>query len=221
ASPPAAAPFLLAPGGPSSRRFTILDLPPPGAKNAPKTFHGRAGEVEGFLNHYEKLIQICNLATGAEKCKNVLLYCSSSVADFIRISDSYLKNDWEGLKKEINKWYNAEVARKRFKPIHVAKYVQEKRLEPIHNLTLWNKYYVGFKKRSGRLVSEGLMSKAKEAWYFRHGIHTELWEKLSATLASLDPLHDPAVPHSIDDICAAADVRLKRENFDDMQEDAD
>ncbi|TRM61672.1 hypothetical protein BD626DRAFT_598710 [Schizophyllum amplum] len=205
----------------STRRLTVLDLPPPGARNAPKTFHGRFDEVEGFLNHYEKLIQICNLSTGRERCQNLLPYCVPGVADFIRVSDSYLKSDWEGLKREISKWFNAEVARKRYKPIHVAAYVQKHRQEPLYNLTKWNKYYVGFKKRSGRLVSEKLMTRAKEAWYFRHGIHEDLWSKIQATLASLNPLHDPGIPYSIEDICAAADVRLKRENFDDMQEDAD
>ncbi|KAL1671330.1 hypothetical protein EV122DRAFT_226755 [Schizophyllum commune] len=208
-------------GVPTSRRLTVLNLPHPGARDAPKTFHGDCDEVEAFLSHYEKLIQTYNLTSDRERCRSIVQYCSSSVGDFIRVTDSYLSDDWQGLKREIYKWYNAEVALKRFKPIHVAEYVKQHSREPIFNLTQFNKYYVGFKKRSGRLVSEGLMGRAKEAWYFKNGIHPDLWDKIQGTLASLNPLHDPAIPYSIQDICAAADVRLKRENFDDMQEDAD
>ena len=50
---------------------SVVDMPIPGSRNAPRKFKGHCADVEVFLNHYEKLLAINTVSDEKEKCEAI------------------------------------------------------------------------------------------------------------------------------------------------------
>jgi hypothetical protein len=106
---------------------TVLDLPVPGSRNAPTKFKGGYRKVRKFIDHYEKLLKYCNVTLDEEKCQSILMYCSRSVSHFIEALDSYDKNDWSALKKDLLKYYDADLDKIRWSERDLVPFVNNRR----------------------------------------------------------------------------------------------
>ena len=50
---------------------SVVDVPIPGSRNAPRKFKGHCADVEVFLNHYEKLLAVNTVSDEKEKCEAI------------------------------------------------------------------------------------------------------------------------------------------------------
>src|SRR5215471_20296825 len=101
---------------------TIHDLPSPGAKNAPEEFRGDYEAVERFIDHYERLLNQCNVRDDEDKCTRILPYCSRNVRNLIKALDSYQSHDWDQLKEDLLDYYDADLAETRWKEKDLASF---------------------------------------------------------------------------------------------------
>ncbi|KAI4294674.1 hypothetical protein K525DRAFT_212103, partial [Schizophyllum commune Loenen D] len=204
-----------------ARPPSVLDMPTPGTRQAPKTFRGAFYEVERFVEHYDRLLRQYNVRDPYDKCHAILQYCSQHVAEFIMSTRQYAHNDWEGLRAAILKYYNAERVHLKHRPADVVAFVTRAQKKMIENLTQWNQYYTRFVSRAGQLVNSGKMTEADEATYFWLGIHPNLRAVLENRIMAREPFHDLSEAYSMDLICAVAEEHFQRQKFTTMRPDAD
>jgi len=119
---------------------TVYDMPSPGAKNAPDEFRGDYEVVERFIEHYERLLNQCNVIDDEEKCSQILTYCSRNVCNLIKALESFQTNDWDQLKKDLLDYYDADLATTRWKEKDLALFVKKSRKNSIRTLTKWKAY---------------------------------------------------------------------------------
>lgn len=212
----------------SARAYSIkvktrstADLPVRGSKDAPKTFKGKYSQVEHFVRHYERLLNKYRIISDADKCECIIEYCSSDVGNFIRASTHYAKKNWPRLKHEILKYYDAERARKKYKPSDVRNYSLKMKNKPIYTLTQWKQYYTKYKTIAGGLRQNGDLSAKNYAGYFWVGIHRDLRDLLATRLSYMLPGHNPSKPYKIDQVTAVAEHYFHRDRFDKMFMDAE
>ncbi|KAI5823914.1 hypothetical protein K523DRAFT_254262, partial [Schizophyllum commune Tattone D] len=204
-----------------ARPLTVLDMPTPGSRQAPKTFRGAFHEVERFIEHYDRLLRQYNVFNEYDKCHAIVQYCSQHVADFITSTREFARDDWEGLRAAILKYYNAERIHLKYKPADVVAFAARTQKKLIENLTQWNQYYTRFVSRAGQLVNSGKMSETDEASYFWLGIHPTLRQILENRIMARDPYHDLSEAYSIELICSVAEEHFQRQKFTSMRPDAD
>src|ERR1700722_6855361 len=94
--------------------LTILDMPIPGTKQAPKKFRGDYRHVQDFIDHYERLLKKYNVVDDQERCHSLRQYCSSKVKETIEGMPDYIAPDWTKLKTMILKFYDAERNEQRY-----------------------------------------------------------------------------------------------------------
>src|SRR5215471_11530932 len=93
---------------------TILDMPLPGTKQAPKKFKGDYRHVKDFIDHYERLLHRFNVKDDKEKCTAIRQYCSSTVRETIEGMKAYHIPKWDDLKATLLKFYDAERNEQRY-----------------------------------------------------------------------------------------------------------
>jgi hypothetical protein len=120
---------------------SIITMPIQGTKSAPPTFKGRSSEVKRFIKQYEKLLAKNNVVLDSEKVEGIKEYCSLNVENFIESSIHYSNPNWEQLKKEILKYYDASKARTRFKPADLISIAHGNARKSCDTLSHWLKYY--------------------------------------------------------------------------------
>ncbi|KAJ7143257.1 hypothetical protein C8R46DRAFT_919864 [Mycena filopes] len=117
-------------------------MPVQSSKEAPRTFKGKHTEVQLFVEQYEYLLNKCRVTDDVEKCEKILNYCSADVQNTISTMEGYQRRRWLKLRSEILKYYDAERALRKYKPVDVQQYVSKMRPRACYNLTQWRKYYV-------------------------------------------------------------------------------
>jgi hypothetical protein len=90
-------------------------MPNPGSKAAPTEFKGNFSEVKSFLKHYEKLCDYHNVSLDSERCESITQYMSRHVTEFIEGLASFRTPNWNTLKADILKYYDADLDLKRYK----------------------------------------------------------------------------------------------------------
>ena len=196
------------------------NLPIPGSKLAPKTFRGKHSQVKPFLQHYERLCIKHNVAE-AERCTNILQYCSRQVKECIKGLDAYGLEDWDQLQEEIKDVYDAERDEKRYKKEDLDYYVSKSSKREITELSHWKKYVRGFigiamYLRSKEFISE--LDMHKEFW---KGIHTTFQKDLSTELKIVHGPHDVTRPWNIELVKVEAAKLLHRQRFDAPKDQED
>src|SRR6202050_2111446 len=111
--------------------LSVLIMPIPGTKLAPEKFKGEYNYISRFIQHYERLCDQNNVTKGKEKCETVTQYCSKKVGEFIEALDSYSKEDWPQLKRDLLKFYDNDWSLKRYRQKHIVAYTEETKLKKI------------------------------------------------------------------------------------------
>ncbi|KAG1804190.1 uncharacterized protein BJ212DRAFT_1304399 [Suillus subaureus] len=120
--------------------LSILTMPIPGSKAAPKKFKGDFTEVKKFIKHYKKLCDYNQVTSNKDRCETVTQYTSHHVTEFIEGLDSYENSDWDALKADILKYYDADLDTKHYKRKDLLSYVKAMRGQCIPTLAAWKKY---------------------------------------------------------------------------------
>ena len=193
---------------------SILTMPIPGSKAAPKKFKGDFSEVKKFIKHYEKLCDYNQVTSEKDKCETVTQYTSRHVSEFIEGLSSYEDSDWDQLKADILKYYDADLDTKRYKRKDLLSYVKTMRGKKIPTLTIWKKYVRGFIRIAGWLQSVNKISQDEYEGYFWEGIYKGLRAKIESRLMAKDPDKDLSKAFPVDKVISTAEKLLHRDRFD-------
>ena len=196
------------------RAASILDMPMPGSKTAPRTFKGHHTDVETFIEQYDRLRQQNNVGSGEDACKTILQYCSKSVARFIEGLESFRNHDWNDLKRDILEYFDSERKLSRYTEADIRAMVRKQREHRISSLSKWLKYQRKFVAIAGWLLGQNRITAENYAAYFWKGIHRSLRSKLEDRLLAKSPEHDMTQPFDMKDIQQAATRILARNRFD-------
>jgi hypothetical protein len=150
---------------------STLLIPNPGSKAAPTEFKGNFSEVKSFLKHYEKLCDYHNVSLDSERCESITQYMSRHVTEFIEGLASFRTPNWNTLKADILKYYDADLDSKRYKRKDLITYVKTMRDKRIPSLTTWKKYVRGFIHIGGWLEQANKLTSKEYASYFWEGIN--------------------------------------------------
>ncbi|KAJ7109525.1 hypothetical protein C8R44DRAFT_635591, partial [Mycena epipterygia] len=213
-SPEPRVPRMAAPTSFSAPLRTSMDMPIRGSKEAPKTFKGKHTEVLHFIQHYDRLLSKCRV-TDKEKCEYILEYCSADVQNVVQAMDSFYKNKWTKLRKEILKFYDAERAAQKYKPSDVVTYTLKSKNHPCFNLTQWRKYFVKYNSIAGGPYRRGHLSKDNYLGYYWLGIHSTLRQILENRILQQRSQHDNS-QYSMNEINGAAEWYFRRNKFESL-----
>ena len=189
-------------------------MPIPGSKAAPKKFKGDFSEVKKFIKHYEKLCDYNQVTSAQDKCETVTQYTSRHVTEFIEGLSSYENSNWDQLKADILKYYDADLDTKRYKRKDLLSYVKTMRGKRIPTLAAWKKYVRGFIRIAGWLQSVNKITQDEYAGYFWEGIYKGLRTKIESRLMAKDPDKDLSTAFPVDKIISTAEKLLHRDRFD-------
>ena len=185
-------------------------------KQAPPLFKGDYQKVTRFIEHYTYLLEHFSVTSDQDKCRGILEYCSQDVEDFITSCPDFIEPDWEALKEEILKYYDAERMDNRIQLPDLIRFLQEQVREPMTTLSHWKKYnrrylaYAGFLKRNGQI------DETEYHGYFWYGIPESMRSILEVKLQTKYPAYDASIePWSITRVQDIAESHLKRNTFSD------
>ena len=146
--------------------LSVVDLPLPGTKGAPKKFKGDFSEVDRFLHYYERLCKKFNVTRGDEKVENITQYCSRVVRETMEGLASYEGQDWDKFKADVRKLYEADKDSKRYRTRDLEDYIRQtrKRTKEL-NMESWIAYTRGFVRIGGWLKRQKKITQAEYDTY--------------------------------------------------------
>ena len=195
---------------------SILTMPLPGMKQAPKTFHGHAEQLSIFLIQYERLATYHQLSD-ADKCTTVGEYCSERVRETIAGFRSYRSRQWTQLKKDIENAYDLDKVTKRFTKLDLhdlCKRFSKEVDRPLYDLSAWKIYLQDFVRIAGALESNGHLTETEHAIYFWLGIPKRIQRKIEPTIRARLPDHDITTPFPEDEVTRSIEDLFCRNRFD-------
>ncbi|KAF9526833.1 hypothetical protein CPB83DRAFT_740099, partial [Crepidotus variabilis] len=195
-------------------------MPVRGSKNAPKTFQGKSSTVLRFIDHVERLFALHHIVNNDDRCNAILDYVTTKVADFIRISAHFptaiIPGDWDELRDEILKYYDADRQQSRYKPADLQAFLRKSHRGSCSTLTQWKKYYRTYSTIAGQLRVKGVLNLREYQTLFWKGLPSELQRIFEAKLLSIVPNHNLTQPYEIADIITVAERHFLRNKFTEM-----
>ena len=190
-------------------------MPLRGQKGSPKTFKGDYREIGRFINHIEKLFSKHQVLTDQERCEAVLEYCSMGVEDFIRQCINFVHPNWNLLRDELLKFYDAEKLTSKYEYADLQRFILRHHKKKCQSLSKWKEYYRKYITIAGQLKEQGVLSDRDYRAYFWKGLPKGLQKRLEVKLHSLDPTWDMSQPYNVADILTVADSHFLRNKFTD------
>ncbi|KAI0026594.1 hypothetical protein K488DRAFT_75222 [Vararia minispora EC-137] len=178
-----------------------LGMPLPKTRGAPPTFKGHYGDVENFLMHFEELCQIHGITDGPTRCRMIVRYCSTNVRNTVEGISGFAKGNWQKVRSEMLKLWDAEFRQERYGLDDLEKYVDKKRRLKMKSLEQWRKY------------TRGNLSKDEYQQSFWEGIHSHFAQRLEDKLELMYPDWDRKRPWTYDQTTKAAELLLKRGTY--------
>lgn len=123
---------------------SVLTMPIPGTKVAPEKFRGDFHKVKEFVQHYERLCLQHNVTLDTERCETILRYCSKRERQTIMNIPSFIAHDWNRLRADVLKLYDADLATKRYKVRDVRNFSRKQKGKHVRDLAEWRKYCRAF-----------------------------------------------------------------------------
>ena len=117
---------------------------------APEKFKGHYYHVQDFIHQYKWVLADCQI-TSDKKCKEITNYCSTKVSRLIKSLDVYRNHNWEALKKQILKLYDADRDGAHYHKRDIERFIEAFSTKTLNNLAAW-KYYV----QEFMVVAQGL-----------------------------------------------------------------
>lgn len=193
---------------------TILDMPNPSSKSAPKKFKGCYDEVQDFLDRMDHLYAYNNVTDNAARCKTILLYTSTQVRETIEAMSSFRVPDWNTLKTAILHYFNADKTGLKFRESELITFVKESKKEAIRTLAQFRGYQRKFIRIAGWLLGKNKITQAQHDKYFWKGLPRILRPILEHRISQVEPNFDSTNPFRFNTIQDAAEYHFKPNRFD-------
>ena len=158
----------------SAAMSRLNELPPFSAKESPLQFTGISSEANDFLEQYEGLIFKHKLTLESDKVKGILRYCSQNIRDWIENRDAFLVPDWNQLKSDIQKYFDADQSQMPYNLGDVHNFSLRQSRKPITNLEDWHRYLRRYEAIAGRLKNNQIISLEQFHQYLWTGIEAKL-----------------------------------------------
>jgi len=162
----------------------LAKMPRRSSKHAPPLFKGKFWRVTRFVELY------CH---NRDKCKGIVEYCSQTVEDFITSCPNFITPNWEGLKEDILKYYDAERMETCIQLGDFVAFLQKQVKTPITTLTQWKWYNRKYLSYAGFLMQNDQLSETEYEGNFWYGIPEELCSILEVQLQAQNPTFDSSV----------------------------
>jgi hypothetical protein len=199
---------------------SVVDMPLKSSKAAPEKFKGHHNDVRDFVEHYEKLLAINNVTADEEKCKAIRTYCSRSVKEVIESMPGYLNQDWDSLKNDLLKYYNADKSDQRFSEKDLTRFARSHREKDIKSIYEFRKYIRRYIRIAGWLRSKEKISDREYNKNLWKGLPRSLKRRLEARITSKKPGVNLADPFDAQDVIEAAEYVLKPDRFDESSSES-
>ena len=194
----------------------LARMPMRHTKNAPTLFKGSYRRVTRFISHYSQLLDACQVTSDRDKCHGILEYCSQKVEDFIKSCPHFIVPNWDALKQDILKYYDAERMDSRIQLSDFVQFLVKGLQQPMTNLTQWRKYNREYLANAGFLREHEQLDDEAVDGYFWFGIPESLRNVLDQKLQAKYPSHDTAAkPWSMEEVQEVAETYLKRNTYSD------
>jgi hypothetical protein len=193
---------------------SVLTLPLLGTRGAPELFQGEYSRVRYFIDHYERLCAIHSVTSDQEKVEAILQYCSSQVRETIEGMTHFFIPDWDLLKADILKVYDASLAEQRFTDMHLRALITESHINPIRSLNDFQSYNRSFIRVGGWLKNKGKITEQEFNRYFWAGLPETFRSTIELRLLQQNPLLDVSKPFPYADVMKASEALLRRDRFD-------
>lgn len=191
-------------------------MPMRNTKQAPPLFKGEYRRVSRFIEHYCHLLEYYQVTSDRDQCRGILEYCSQEVEDFILACPDYIRPNWEALKEEILKYYDAERMETRIQLSDLIKFLQEQVRKPMTSLSQWKKYSRKYLAQAGFLNRNQQLDDVEMHAYFWYGIPENLRNSLEVKLQTKYPTHDNSKePWTMTQIQTVAEVYFQRNTYSD------
>ncbi|KAK0435517.1 hypothetical protein EV421DRAFT_1908594 [Armillaria borealis] len=165
-------------------------MPLLGARSAPAKFSGKYDTVKKFICQYKQMCAVYNVPD-KEKCRCVIDYCSTKVTRFVEALDSFIREDWIQLEKDILTYYDAELNESRYLVSDLDKLTDRWRSKGIYDLKHFKKYKVEFLTMANWLL-----------------------HKVEARYMTLHPRYDPRKVIPQEDVAKIVYAMFTRDRFD-------
>ena len=199
-----------------SQLSNLAKMPRRHSKHAPPLFKGDYSRVTRFIELYDQLLEYHQVNTDKDKCKGILEYCSQSVEDFITSCPTYIRPNWDRLKEDILKYYDAERMDTRIQLGDFVLFLQKQVRTPITTLSQWKKYNRKYLAYAGFLMRNEQLNETEYEGYFWYGIPEDLRSILEVRLQARNPTFDNSIdPWPVSVVQEVAEAYLKRNKFSD------
>ena len=193
---------------------SYINLPLVGSKQAPPKFKGHHRDLERFIERFQHVCQEYHVLDSAHKCRGILQYCSSSVAEVIENFDGYKNEDFEELLEDLMWFFDGGKRRSEYHLGYLEEFTRAWREEEIANLDMFKQYQREFIRIAGALkTAEQLEEKAYRKWFWV-GFHPRTRKELEIKILNDDPGFDIRQPFPIPQIVKAAKHIFSRNRFD-------
>ena len=125
----------------TSSPMSYINLPIVGGKQAPPKFKGHHRDLTRFLNRFEHVCTQFNVTESKQKCLGIIQYCSNSVADTIENLESYQKQDYNELVKDLHWFYDSERQKCEYHLGDLEDFIKEWRTVEVTNLETFKQYH--------------------------------------------------------------------------------
>ena len=189
-------------------------LPSLKQREAPPKFLGGSSYITDFLDLYEGLIAKNSLVLESDKVSGILKYCGSEVRQFIKTLPSYRTPDWQTLKNDLLRLYDAERTERRWTIADVQDYAEKSSRRTLTDKAAWLSFLREYWVRAGQLKSHNKMSDTEFGLWFWAGLSRELRNIIEPELRRREPDHDQSKPYPFDTVTSVLDEYFRRDKFD-------
>ena len=156
---------------------------------------------------YEHLCAHFDITDSAEKCKGLVTYCLSKVAEMVEKFPSYNKGDYRQLVSDLA--YFLENDDDTYSLSKVTEFTRKWRRREIESLDQFRRYHRKYLEIVGDAAGTTSLSDENFNRYFWEGIHKSLRRRLEDRMRLENPRLDVSVPFEVSDL-----VQTARELFD-------
>ena len=198
----------------TSSPMSYINLPIVGGKQAPPKFKGHHRDLTRFLNRFEHVCTQFNVTESKQKCLGIIQYCSNSVADTIENLESYQKQDYNELVKDLHWFYDSERQKCEYHLGDLEDFIKEWRTVEVTNLETFKQYHREFVKVAGALKTAGQLEEKAFNRAFWAGLHPDTRKRIERRIMDDDPSYDLRNPFSVLQVTRAVEHVYNRNRFD-------
>ncbi|EGO19223.1 hypothetical protein SERLADRAFT_443264 [Serpula lacrymans var. lacrymans S7.9] len=201
--------------------LSVITMPIPGTRYAPKKFKGDYTRVRDFVLQYERICHANNVTADDEKCSSILQYCSTYVCKIIEGIKHFITPSCNSLRDEILQYFDGAKAEAKFKEHHLKQLVNVLHKKQMGSLDDFKSYMRKYVCVGGWLLAKSKITQDIFNFFFWKGLSKTLHYHIENRLLQRDPTLDLSQPFAFDDVVKAVEHVLHRDRFDDEDFDSD